>query len=124
MAGVISLDALKKRRQVYYIDTLYGGQLGLRRLSTGTVMALRKAIGPDGAPADTDAANRMIVKASVIEPELDDEAVVALEDDARAYLDLINKILELNGLTAAAQKSAASDFRAGDQQPAEVPGAS
>lgn len=124
MGAVLSLEALKARKETHYVDTLYGGKLGLRRLSTGVVMKLRQAVGPDGAVADADAANRMIVKASVVEPALDDEGLVALEDDARAYLDLINQILDLNGLSAAAQKSAAGDFRTGDQQPAAVPGQS
>lgn len=122
MSGkLISLDALRAPKPVHYIDTMYGGQVGLKRLGTRTAMSLRASVGPDGQPSDPHAANRLIVAVSIVEPELDDAALDALEDDMQAYMDLIQKILDFNGLTTSAQKAAGRTFRPGDGESTGLP---
>jgi hypothetical protein len=112
----ITLLELKARRTVVYVETMYGGPMGLRRLSVGDAMALRE-LGKD----QPEEANRRLVLASVVEPALDDDGLHALENDMRAFMDLIAKILEHNGLGDLAQKAMARTFRAGDSGPGEAP---
>ena len=124
MKKTMTLAALKAGRPLHYVQTMYGEDpIGLRPLSTRVAMRLRGEAGKE-APLDPEEVNRLVVSSSVADPKLDEEGLAALENDAPAYLDLIQQILAFNGMTPAAQRSAARDFRDGDSEPGGVPAGS
>lgn len=115
----LTLEKLKAPRGLVFVETLYGGSVGLRRLTIQELSDIQSGSpGPSASPHEHLPTNRALVALSVAEPSLDDDAMLALEQDARAFLDLIEKILDLNGLSPKAAKEAAradqATFRAGD----------
>lgn len=117
----LTLERLRQLRRPEYVDTLYGAQVGIVRLSAGFVLRMREQVGDDGQPRDPIAANRSILRESLVEPEPTDEVLEALESDVRAYADLIQRILVHNGLTAEDRRTSARDFRGGGSGPEALP---
>jgi len=112
MAERLTLEKLKRAR-VTYIETMYGGEMGIRPVSLAVLMRWhhRKEAGDDIDPIEM---NRDLIRESVVDPALDEEALAAIEADARAYQDLVTRIQHLNGLTAEDQRASARSFCAGD----------
>lgn len=118
----LSLEDLRNSKPaVTFVDTQYGGQVGIRRMSVRAASELQKMAKAAEASPDLLAFGRALLLAAVVEPPLDEASITALEEDAGAFNDLITKILDHNGMTEDAQKRSARDFRAGDEQPGGVP---
>lgn len=117
----VTLEDLRAKRKLTYVDTLYGERMGLRRISTKLAMRLKDRVGPDGQAADPETLNREVLRWSVQDPEPTDEVLEFLEEDGAAFVDLLLKIQALNGFSEDAQRQAARDFRPGDAGPAEAP---
>jgi len=117
----LTLEDIKAPRPVHYVETLYGSQIGLRRISAKAVLKLQGAALPDGTIADAESTNREILRASIADPEPTDDLIAWLEDDARAYLDLIRQVLAYNGLSAEAQAESARTFREGVSESETLP---
>lgn len=62
-------------------------------------------------------ANRLIVKASIVDPPLDDAQLDALEREPAKFIDLFQKALALNTLTPASRDEVKDTFREGDARP-------
>ena len=110
------LERIRSKR-VHVVETLYGEAFKLRRFSTAFVMAQQQELGEGGQPRDPAASNRATVIASLVEPEPTPEVIATLEEDFAAWRDLIERIMDLNGLTADSRRAVARDFRAGDGVP-------
>lgn len=120
----LTLDHIKAPRPVHYVETLYGFQIGLRRVSARKVMELQRLGEAGGAKDDPIGAYRDIVRASLADPEPSDELLDWLEHDWKAFLDLGKAALHLNGLTPEAQVEAAQTFRESSSGPEGVPSGS
>lgn len=125
MSKTITLDQIKNGAPLRYVDTLYGGQMGVRRMSLKLARRCdelhRDASSSFEASRDV---TRDVVRWCVQDPKLDDDTIAKMEDDAPAWAHLLQQLAAVNARTPAAQVEIDKTFRAGNGEPGPAPAAS
>lgn len=117
----LTLEQIQAKRPVHWVDTAYGVQVGLKKISAAVLLEFQTFRGPDGSLTDPLAAYRLLVRSSVAEPAPTPDVMAWLEDDWDAFFALARQALAFNGLSPKAQADANSTFREGSDGPANVP---
>ena len=119
---VLTLEEIKARRPLTYVDTPTWGRLGLRRrMNVASLLACRSAMSEDGAVRDELESMLLLVQHGVADPKLDREAVEAMaEEDGAGFLLLFAEVMAALGIGRNEQQEAARTFRVRDEGSAEA----
>lgn len=117
----LSLEQVRAARPATWVDTEYGVQVGLKRISAQVLLDFQKFKGDGDTLVNPLDAYRMLIRSGVAEPEPTDEVMAWLESDWKAFFALGRQILEFNGLGKKEQAEAGSTFREGSDGPEQLP---